>query len=173
VTEVSFERQVCDQIPHLRRYARALCGDVSAADDLVQDCLERALRKRYLWQPGGRLRAWLFRILYRTYLNDRASARARREVTTPDAGASLTEFPAQEAHVQCHDVLAVVDELPPEQRDALLLMALEGPSYREAARIFEINVGTLRSRLARARETVRQRCGREPSADERRLRRVK
>jgi RNA polymerase sigma-70 factor (ECF subfamily) len=98
---------------------------------------------------------------------------ARREVTTPDAGASLTEFPAQEAHVQCHDVLAVVDELPPEQRDALLLMALEGPSYREAARIFEINVGTLRSRLARARETVRQRCGREPSADERRLRRVK
>lgn len=170
---VNFERQVCDQIPHLRRYARALCGDPAAADDLVQDCLERALRKRHLWRPRGRVRSWLFRILYRTYLNERSSARARREVVTPDAGAPLTAAAGQEAYVQCHDVLAVVDGLPPEQRAALLLMALEAPSYREAARILDINVGTLRSRLSRAREAVRRRCERERTQGERRLRRVK
>lgn len=143
------------------------------ADDLVQDCVERALRNRHLWRPRGRLRSWLFRILYRTYLNDCASARARREVVTPDAGAALTVAPVQEAHVECHDVLAVVDELPEDQRAAMLLMALEGPSYREAARILEINIGTLRSRLARAREFVRRRCRRDGVPADQRLRRVK
>lgn len=171
---MNFEQQVCDQVPHLRRYARALCGDSFTAEDLVQDCLERALRKRHLWRPHGRMRAWLFRILYRLYLNERASARMRRETVTPDAGASLVTAASQEAYAQCHDVLAVIDGLPPEQRAALLLIALEGPSYREAARILGINVGTLRSRLSRAREEVRRRCGEhELPAGEHRLRRVK
>lgn len=170
---MSFERQVCDQIPHLRRYARALCGDAAVADDLVQDCLERALRKRHLWRPRGRIRGWLFRILYRTYLNDRSSARTRREVVTPDAGEPLVAAGSQEAHAQCHEVLAVVDGLPAEQRAALLLMAFEGPSYQEAARILDINVGTLRSRLSRAREAVRRSSERDLPAGERRLRRVK
>lgn len=170
---MTFENRVCEEIPHLRRYARALCGEPAAADDLVQDCLERALRKRHLWRPKGRLRAWLFRILYRTYLNERGSARTRREVVTPRAGAPLATEGGQETHAQCHDVLAVVDGLPPEQRAALLLMALEGPSYRDAARILDINIGTLRSRLARARETVRRRCDRGGQPREGRLRRVK
>lgn len=171
---LNFERQVCEQIPHLRRYARALCGDSAAADDLVQDCLERALHRRHLWRPKGRLRSWLFRILYRIYLNDRASARSRREVVTPDAGDSLTAVATQETHVHCRDVMNVVDELPSDQRAALLLITLEGPDYREAARILDINIGTLRSRLARARETVRRRCDRDRSEAERlRLRRVK
>lgn len=76
---MSFEQQICDQIPHLRRYATALCGDPGAADDLVQDCLERALRKRHLWRPSGRLRSWLFRMLYRLYINQRTSAPVRKE----------------------------------------------------------------------------------------------
>lgn len=170
---MSFERQVCEQLPHLRRYARSLCGDPAAADDLVQDCLERALRKRHLWRPKGRLRAWLFRILYRTYLNDRTSARTRREVVTPHAGDPLIARGTQEAHAHCHDIMAIVDGLPSGQRAAVLLMAVEGPSYRDAARILDINIGTLRSRLARARETIRQRCEADAAGAQRYLRRVK
>lgn len=153
---MSFDRQVCDQIPHLRRYATALCGDPAAADDLVQASLERALRKRHLFHSRGRMRSWLFRILYRTYLNGHASAYARRESATSEAGESLTTEGSQQLHVHCHDVIAKVDNLPDDQRAALLLMALENPSYREAARILDIKVGTLRSRLARARDAVEQ-----------------
>src|SRR5690606_30028506 len=97
---VNYERRVCEQIPHLRRYARALCGDVNVADDLVQDCLEQALRKRHLWQPEGRLRSWLFRILYRTWLNQLGSARCRREVVTDDPGLALGAEASQEGEVQ-------------------------------------------------------------------------
>ncbi len=104
-----FDWLLSREIPHLRRYAYALVHDPVSADDLVQDCLERALRKRHLWQPRGRVRGWLFRILYRTYLNDRSSARTRREVVTPDAGEPLIAADSQEAHAQCHEVLAVVD----------------------------------------------------------------
>ncbi|MEX2488620.1 MAG: sigma-70 family RNA polymerase sigma factor, partial [Pseudomonadales bacterium] len=143
---LDFEQRICDQIPHLRRYARALCRDATLADDLVQNCLERALCKRHLWRPSGRIRSWLFRMMYRIYLNDRASAPVRREEITPDAGDSQTEDGSQEMHVEVHQVLHVVDKLPLEQRAALLLMALENPGYREAARILDINVGTLRSR---------------------------
>lgn len=153
---MSYEQQVCDQIPHLRRYALALCGDPAQADDLVQDCLERALRKRHLWRPGGRLRAWLFRMLYRLYLNQRASAPRRREVTDPDAGQDQAVAPRQEDHAECLRALEDLDRLPTEQRAALLLVALENPGYREAARILGIKVGTLRSRLSRARETLRE-----------------
>lgn len=170
---VGFRQQVCEQIPHLRRFARALCRDPVAADDLVQDCLERALSRRHLWRPHGRLRSWLFRILYRIHLNERTSARARREVDEPVAGEPLSVAPSQDVLAQVGDVLDAVDELPLEQRAALLLMVLEGPSYRDAALILDVNVGTLRSRLARARETVRRRCQRERPASERRLRRVK
>lgn len=171
---MSYEQQVCDQIPHLRRYALALCGDPAEADDLLQDCLERALRKRHLWRPGSRLRAWLFRMLYRLYLNQRASAPRRREVTDPDPGAWRTVPPSQEEHAECLRALADLDQLPTEQRAALLLVALENPGYREAARILDIKVGTLRSRLSRARETLRQQRARPAVAERRQdLKRVK
>lgn len=170
---MNYERRVCEQIPHLRRYARALCGDVNVADDLVQDCLEQALRKRHLWRPEGRLRSWLFRILYRTWLNHLGSARYRREVVTDDPGLALGADAPQEGEVQVRDVLAKVSELPAEQRAALLLMVVEAPSYRTAARILDINVGTLRSRLSRARETLRQKCQTRPAAAVTYLRRVK
>ncbi|HAB06561.1 MAG TPA: hypothetical protein DCE35_14920, partial [Alcanivorax sp.] len=93
---MSFEQQICDQIPHLRRYATALCGDPGAADDLVQDCLERALRKRHLWRPSGRLRSWLFRMLYRLYINQRTSAPVRKEQPRADAGLDQTVAADQE-----------------------------------------------------------------------------
>ena len=118
---MSFEQQICDQIPHLRRYATALCGDPGAADDLVQDCLERALRKRHLWRPSGRLRSWLFRMLYRLYINQRTSAPVRKEQPRADAGLDQTVAADQEDHVECQQALEALDQLPTEQRAALLL----------------------------------------------------
>lgn len=170
---VGFEQRISEHIPDLRRYAQALCRDPAAADDLVQDCLERALRKRHLWRPRGRLRSWLFRILYRIHLNEQSSARVRRESLRADADHTLAAEPRGDARVRCGDVVAALDVLPPEQQAALLLMVLEAPSYREAARILDVNVGTLRSRLSRARETLRRHCEGEPAEGERRLRRVK
>ena len=171
---MSFEHRICEHIPHLRRYAMGLCGEAHGAEDLVQDCLEQALRKRHLWRPGrGRLRSWLFRILHRTWLNQLSSARCRREVVTDDPSGPVGIAARQEGEVQVRDVLAKVSELPAEQRAALVLMVVEGPSYREAARILDINVGTLRSRLARARANLRERCEVRPTATVSHLRRVK
>lgn len=171
---MSFEDRVCAEIPHLRRYARALCGDVARADDLVQDCLERALRKRHLWRPAGRLRAWLFRMLYRIYLNQCDSAANRRESTHPDPAAGQATAARGETQVFCREVLSAVDRLPNDQRIALLMVALEGFTYREAAQILDIRIGTLRSRLARGRETVRRHLQLEDGrADSVRLRRIK
>lgn len=147
------------EIPHLRRYARALVREPEAADDLVQDTLERAWRKRRLWRPTGRLRSWLFRILYRLYLDRRPRLRrahhnlialdAVRPPVGPGAAADRT--------LHCHEVLAVIDELPEKQRAILLLMALEQPSYQDGARMLGIAVGTFRSRLSRARVQLESR----------------
>jgi len=170
---VTFETKICEQIPHLRRYARALCDDPVNADDLVQDCLERALNKRHLWRPRSRMRPWLFRMMYRQYLNRVGSARARREVTFQDPAADLCAGGDQSTLANSYDVLTAVGTLPPEQRAVLMLMVLEAPDYREAASLLGIRVGTVRSRLSRARESVRQHCERPASAVDHGLRRVK
>lgn len=147
------------EIPHLRRYARALTRDRESADDLVQDTMERALRKRHLWRPSGRLRSWLFRVLYRLYLNQRP--RQRREcdkvVALDEARHSVGQLPAHDAALQCRDVMVTIDTLPDPQRDVLLLMALEQPSYADGARMLGLPVGTFRSRLSRARYELRRR----------------
>lgn len=142
------------EIPHLRRYARALVGEREAADDLVQDTLERAWRKRHLWRPSGRLRGWLFRMLYRLYLDARPRS-ARRHEKLISLDALRAELPARTradpARLYCRDVLNAIDALPPRQRAILLLVALEQPSYQEGARMLGLRVGTFRSRLSRAR----------------------
>lgn len=147
------------EIPHLRRYAMALCGDDAEADDLVQDCLERALRKRWLWLRQGRLRSWLFRVLYRVHLNRRRDGRRERAHLSLD---ELAVEPAQVARqvlrVECLDMLSAMQRLPEEQRNAILLIALEDLSYEEAAWVLRIPIGTLRSRIARGRGTLRELC---------------
>lgn len=170
-----FEERICEHIPSLRRYARALCRDATRADDLVQECLLRALRKRHLWRPSGRLRSWLFRILFRLHLNERNAASTRRETPTADAELRNTRVapPGQETAVVLGDLVRAVDALPDDQRAALLLMALEEPSYREAAGILGVPVGTLRSRLSRARETVRLSMRASEQGEPRRLRRAR
>ncbi|WP_051687214.1 RNA polymerase sigma factor [Microbulbifer sp. HZ11] len=155
---MKFEQKVCEHIPGLTRYALALCAEKSQAEDLVQDCMERALRKRHLWRPASTLKPWLFRMLYRIYLNQRSSARARKESLVENAGEDVAISSGHEAALDCRDAMSAIQRLPEEQRSALLLIVLENPSYREAADILGVNAGTLRSRVSRARESVRKAC---------------
>jgi RNA polymerase sigma-70 factor (ECF subfamily) len=154
---------IAREIPHLRRYAAALARDRSDADDLVQDCLERAIRKRHLWRRHGSIRGWLFRMLYRTFVNGyRRRARERTQVQIEPSGDGmpmherLCEPPRQEHHLEWLDMADALQRLPDQQRAAVLLVALEGMSYDEVAAVLDIPVGTVRSRLSRAREALRQ-----------------
>jgi len=143
-----------EQIPALRRYAFALVRDHEAADDLVQDCLERALSRWYLRRPEGDLRAWLFTILRNLYINAyRARKRRGAGMATGDTHPSVA--PEQEAGLQARDVLAAIDQLPEEQKSLLLLIGVENLSYEQAARVLAIPVGTVMSRLSRARQRLR------------------
>src|SRR3954468_23315674 len=146
-----------EQIPALRRYAFALVRDPDAADDLVQDCLERALSRWYLRRAEGDLRAWLFTILRNLYINA-YRARQRRGVgaTLDETHSSIAPIaPEQEAGLQARDVLAAIDQLPEEQKSLLLLIGVEDLSYEQAARVLAIPIGTVMSRLSRARQRLR------------------
>ena len=157
-------------VPGLRRYARALTHDADMADDLVQDCLERAIRKRDLWRPTGSLRAWLFRILLNVYRNDLRTRRRMQAVMAPDAPlAEVGVKAAQHGHLALAETERAMQALPVQQREALLLVAVEGMTYAEAAAVLGIPSGTLMSRLARARLALRQAVAEGPP----RLRTVK
>lgn len=149
------------EIPALRRYARALLRDADAADDLVQDCLERAVARRRDWRGEGPLRAWLFRILLNRLRDlQRRAPRPGHLVPVEDLYPEPGQPAAQEDHMALSEVRAAMARLPEDQRRALLLVALEGFSFDEAALALEIPKGTLMSRLARARETLREMTGR-------------
>jgi RNA polymerase sigma-70 factor (ECF subfamily) len=146
-----------EQIPPLRRYARVLCRDPEQADDLVQDSLCRALRKRHLFVPGSNLRAWLFTILHNLYVN--SVRRGRRESGTiplEDVEPVLMERPAQGGVLTLRDLDSAMDQLSEEQRQPILLVGLESMSYDEVAGILDVPVGTVRSRLSRGRDELRQ-----------------
>ncbi|OLP61996.1 RNA polymerase subunit sigma [Xaviernesmea oryzae] len=148
--------EIAEHVPALRRYARALTRDRDQADDLVQDCLERAIRKKGLWTPKGPLRAWLFRILLNLLRND-MRARRRRPQTMPIEN-FVGELAAPDSpfeRLALVELARAIDRLPDEQREVLLLVAVEGMSYAEAAGILDIPLGTLMSRLGRARAAIR------------------
>ncbi|MCB8879738.1 RNA polymerase sigma factor [Acidisoma cellulosilytica] len=143
-------------IPALRRYARGLSHDRDAADDLVQDCLERAMRKRSLFRPLGPVRPWLFRILLNLYRNDQRRVRRQGihiplepDGNYPDASTN------QQSRLELAGVAMALQNLPAEQREVLMLVALEGMSYEEASEILEIPTGTVMSRISRARQALR------------------
>jgi RNA polymerase sigma-70 factor, ECF subfamily len=147
---------IARELPHLYHYALALLRNTDAADDLVQDCLERALRKRQLWRRQGSLRSWLFRILYHVFLNTRHTRRRERLVVPLEAiEPTMTESPRQEKYIEYRAIAQALDQLPEPQYAAIMLIALEGLAYDEAAWILGVPVGTLRSRLSRGRETLR------------------
>ena len=158
-TQDDFDWLLEQEIPHLRRYAMALCGHEAEADDLVQDSPERALRKRWLWQRQGRLRSWLFRMLYRVHLNRRRDQRHERaQLPLDQLAAEPAQAPRQLQRMECLDTIAALGRLPEDQRSAILLVALEDLSYEEAAWVLRIPVGTLRSRIARGRAALRELC---------------
>ena len=147
------------EIPRLRRYARALTRDVTAADDLVQDCLIRAVSKSHLWQEGTDLRAWMFTILHNQYVNQiRSLVREGAAVALSDTEAkqALTIAPNQSKRLEVRDLERALAKLPDEQRSALLLVSMEGMKYEEAAAVLGVAVGTIRSRVSRGREMVRE-----------------
>jgi RNA polymerase sigma-70 factor (ECF subfamily) len=167
----SFLDEIEGSVPALRRYARALTRNADRADDLVQDCLERALRKRGLFQPTGPLQAWLYRILLNVYRNGLRQTRRRGDHVSIDALLIEPSVAApQPGRIALAEMSRAIDQLPDEQREALLLVVLEGVTYEEAASILEIPAGTLMSRLSRARTALRQMTG---SSEEPRLRTVK
>ena len=144
-------------IPALRRYARALARDRASADDLVQDCLERAV-SRWYQRHDGNVRAWLFSILHNLAVDQFRQSRARGqhvgldETSDADIGLGAT----QEQRLIYRDVLDKLARLPEDQRAALLLVAVEDLSYAEAAKVLDVPIGTVMSRLSRAREKLRQ-----------------
>ena len=147
-------------VPALRRYAQALTRDADVADDLVQDCLERALRRRGLFRPIGPIRAWLFTILLNLYRNRLRTSRRQGEVVPfDDMPVEPAVPPGQPGHIALAEMARAIDALPTEQKEALLLIALEGLSYGEAAGILGIPLGTLMSRLGRARAALRLATG--------------
>jgi RNA polymerase sigma factor (sigma-70 family) len=146
-------QSLVDLIPRLRRYARALVGERSGADDLVQDTLERAWAKRHLYRPGTDLRAWLFTVMHNVHVN---KVRAMRladplEETLPE----LAQRAPQGDALLVRDLDRAIARLPADQRAVLLLVTLEEMSYEEVARTLGIPIGTVMSRLSRAREKLR------------------
>jgi RNA polymerase sigma-70 factor, ECF subfamily len=152
-----FAQLLENQIPRLRRYARALTRDATRADDLVQSCLERALARRNLWQPGTDLRAWLFTILHNQHVNEvRSSLREDGGIAAEASRAIPTVDPNALASLQLQELYRAVGSLPAGQRQVILLVGLEGMRYEEVAKILDIPVGTVRSRLSRGRQELRK-----------------
>jgi RNA polymerase sigma-70 factor, ECF subfamily len=157
---LQFLDEIEASVPALRRYARALTRNADHADDLVQDCVERAIRKQALWKPTGPLKAWLFRILLNLYRNELRSLRRRGEhVPVETMLVEPSVAPAQPGRIALNEMSRAIDTLNVEQREALLLVVLEGLSYAEAATALDIPLGTLMSRLGRARAALRKLTG--------------
>jgi len=142
-------------IPALRRYAYGLVRNHAEADDLVQDTLERALSRWYARRSDGELRAWLFTILRNRHIDARRQERRRGTHVEIDDSDHRETAARQETALEARDVLAALDELPEEQKSLLLLIGVEDISYGEAAHILGVPIGTVMSRLSRARQRLR------------------
>jgi RNA polymerase sigma-70 factor, ECF subfamily len=151
------DHPILAQIPHLRRYARALLGDRARAEDLVQDCLERAWGRLHLWREGSNLRTWLFTIMHNLHANHARTA-SRRPQTVPmdESGLAAPTRAAQEDGLEVASIEVALAQLSDEQRQVILLVGLEGMSYQEAASVLGVPIGTVMSRLHRGRERLRQ-----------------
>jgi RNA polymerase sigma-70 factor (ECF subfamily) len=153
----SFEDELTALLPRLRRFAHGLCRSTADADDLTQMTIERALRARAQWQPGTRLDSWLYKIMRNQWI-DTVRARGRKEkVEAPaDEADTLGHDPrdAVEAAIDLKRVMAAMDRLPGEQREAVALILIEGFGYREASEQLDLPFGTVSSRLVRGRAAL-------------------
>jgi RNA polymerase sigma-70 factor (ECF subfamily) len=144
-------------LPRLRRFAHALTGSSEQADDLVQDACLRALSRIDLWQPGTRLDSWMYRIAQNIWLDRLRANKVRGETLDLDATEGIAGSDGRvvtESELTLQAVAAAMGRLPPEQRATVALVCIEGASYKEAAEILGVPVGTVMSRLARARRTL-------------------
>lgn len=147
---------VVEQLPGLRRYARALTGDAWAADDLVQDTLERACVKWQLWLAGTDLRAWLFTLMHNLFV-DGARRAIRQTGQHVDLDDVISDLPAPaDSPEHALDLQRCLLRLPPDQREVLLLVTLQDLRYEDVARITGVPIGTVMSRLSRARSRLRE-----------------
>lgn len=152
-----FDRHLEEQIPRLRRYARALTKNIERADDLVQDTLVRALVKQHLWQAGTNLRAWLFTLMHNQNVNNvRHSIREGQTIDVEAMTNVLTAATDPAGSRQLCELDRALSQLAVEQRQAILLVGLEDFSYEETAAILSVPVGTVRSRLSRGRDNLRR-----------------
>ena len=151
-----FHRSVEQEIPRLRRYARALTRNADRADDLVQDTLVRAIAKAHLWQPGTDIRAWLFTIMHNQNVNEvRRAIRDHANVDMEEC-AKLVATTDPTASRQLRELERALAQMLEEQRQVILLVGLEGMSYEDAAAILNVPIGTIRSRLSRGRDVLRK-----------------
>jgi RNA polymerase sigma-70 factor, ECF subfamily len=142
------------EIPALRRYAISLVREGDRANDLVQDCVERALSRRHLWRRPFSLRGWLFRIMHNIHANNRRAI-SRRPASVPlDTASEPRISPEQLTHVELTETLQAFERLSEEQREVLVLIVVEGLTYRQAAKVLGIPLGTVVSGIARARERL-------------------
>jgi RNA polymerase sigma factor (sigma-70 family) len=141
-------------IPRLRRYARALLGDRTGADDLVQDTMERGWKKLSTWQRGSDMRAWLFGIMHNLHVDQVRKPSLPTEELDEDTPAMVSHHQVSDG-LELRDLDTALRSLPPEQREILLLVALEEMSYEEVAATLGLPLGTVMSRLSRARQKLR------------------
>jgi len=151
----SFDAQLRELMPRLRRFALSLTRHSSNADDLVQACLERALGTAAGKRPEGDLRAWLFTILYRQFIDTHRRSRRYARMLEFFTGREDIAQPSTERTVIAQSTLAAFEQLSPEQRALMLWVSVEGLSYQEVAEILEVPIGTVMSRLSRARQALR------------------
>ncbi|AKM08800.1 RNA polymerase sigma factor [Croceicoccus naphthovorans] len=155
-----FEDGVLALLPRLRRFAIGLSRNPSDGDDLCQMTIERALSRRESYEPGTRLDSWMYRIMRNLWIDERRAAQRRSQTfMSEDAGVSVGALGGQDAALELSDVDRAMASLPDEQREAVLLVMVEGYSYREAAEIVGCPVGTMNSRLVRGRDALLEKLG--------------
>ncbi|MEC3910818.1 RNA polymerase sigma factor [Sphingobium sp. CR2-8] len=159
---MSFESDLLAILPRLRRFAASLSRDRADGDDLCQAALERGLKSRDQWQPGTRLDSWMYRIMRNLWIDEaRARQRAAKTFAPEEAGTHIGHAGDRdvEAHMMLSDVDRAMQALPAEQREAIALVLVEGLSYKEAAAVLGVPMGTLTSRLVRGRGALLELMG--------------
>lgn len=149
-----FRQNLIELIPHLRAFARALCGRRDGADDLCQEALAKAWQNRGSFEPGTNIKAWLFRILRNQFYSDKRRAWRQKPLEDAMLEQTLVTSASQDSVVALSEAVRALRLLPNEQREALILVAVGGFAYDDAAKICDCAVGTIKSRVARARQEL-------------------
>lgn len=152
----NFKTELGDQLPNLQKYARSFYSDSAQADDLVQDTIVRAMDKAHLYQEGTNLKAWLYRMMHNIFCNQHKRRKRYPHVDAEKVLPTLAESASQEEHLRLAQTQMAFNQLEPTFREALYLVTVEGMSYQQAAQVMDVKVGTVKSRISRARNDLLQ-----------------